>query len=273
MTMVHFAAAALAPLISFADVTLANGVRLHYAQQGPATGPAIILLHGYSDSSFSFSRVMPLLPPGLRIIAPDLRGHGESDRPASGYRIDDMASDVLLLMDALGIPTAAIVGHSMGSFVAQSVAARAPQRLSAMVLVGSAPVIDNDVVRGLRETIASLTDPVDGEFVRSFQYGTIALPVPGEFMNAAIDNSRRMPARVWKEVFDGFLAYRPPAHPPAVRALVMGGKKDAVFSAAEQAELARMLPGARLQLFDEVGHAPHWEQPHVFVSALMSVIE
>src|SRR5262245_57413686 len=99
--MVHFAIAALAPLISFADVTLPSGVRLHCAQQGPPSGSAVILLHGYSDSSFSFSRVMPLLPPELRVIAPDFRGHGDSDRPASGYRIDDLASDVLQLMDEL----------------------------------------------------------------------------------------------------------------------------------------------------------------------------
>ena len=74
--MVRLTLAALAPPMSFADVALGNGVRLHYARQGPPDGPAIILLHGYSDSSFSFSRVMPLLPPELRVIAPDLRGHG-----------------------------------------------------------------------------------------------------------------------------------------------------------------------------------------------------
>src|SRR5262245_5888531 len=110
LTMVYFAAA-LAPLMTFADVRLSNGVRLHYAQQGPQSGPAIVLLHGYSDSSFSFSRVMPLLPRERRVIALDLRGHGGSDRPLTGYRITEMADDVIQAMDALRIPTAVIVGH------------------------------------------------------------------------------------------------------------------------------------------------------------------
>ena len=67
---------ALAPVISRRRSHAANGVRLHYRRQGPAERAGVILLHGYSDSSLSFSRVMPLLPPELRVIAPDLRGHG-----------------------------------------------------------------------------------------------------------------------------------------------------------------------------------------------------
>ena len=103
-----------APAISLDVVRLSNGVTLHYASQGPRTGPAVIMIHGYSDSWFSFSRVLPLLPPELRVIAPDMRGHGDSERPLSGYRIADMADDVIRLMDALNIPKAVLIGHSMG---------------------------------------------------------------------------------------------------------------------------------------------------------------
>ena len=81
--MAHFISTALAPVISLAEVTLANGVRLQYRRQGPESGPALILLHGYSDSSLSFARIMPLLPPEQRVIAVDLRGHGDSDKPAT----------------------------------------------------------------------------------------------------------------------------------------------------------------------------------------------
>ena len=90
--MGHFEVAAPAPPMSFDAIPLGNGVHLHYAQQGLPEGPAIILLHGYSDSSFSFSRVMPLLPSQYRVIAPDLRGHGHSARPVNGYRIGDLAA-------------------------------------------------------------------------------------------------------------------------------------------------------------------------------------
>ena len=270
--MVHFAIAALSPVISYADVTLSNGVRIHYAQQGPRIGPTIILLHGYSDSWFSFSRVMPLVPLEFRVIAPDFRGHGSSDRPESGYRIDDMAADIVELMDVLSIPSAIVVGHSMGSFVAQAIADRVPTRVTGLVLAGSAPVAANVNVAELRLAVDALTDPVDPEFVRAFQMSSIALAVPDVFMEAAIANSRRMPARVWKEVLRGLIEYRPAAKRPRVRTLVLGGKKDSVFSALEQTQLARQYPDSRLQLIDDVGHTLHWELPEVFVDALKRFI-
>ena len=71
---------------------------------------------------------MPLLPAEQRVIAVDLRGHGDSDKPADGYRMTDFADDVIRLMDAVDIPSAVVVGHSMGSFVAQALVERAPQR-------------------------------------------------------------------------------------------------------------------------------------------------
>src|SRR5690349_5087605 len=110
--MVHFASAPTGSAISLADVTLANGVRLHYRHQGPSIGPAIVLLHGYSDSSLSFARVMPLLPSEQRVIAIDLRGHGDSDKPDDGYSITTMADDVVQVMEALKVPSAVVVGHS-----------------------------------------------------------------------------------------------------------------------------------------------------------------
>jgi non-heme chloroperoxidase len=255
--------------MTFGDVTLPNGVRLRYARQGPTAGPAIVMLHGYSDSSFSFSRVMPLLPPELRVIAPDLRGHGDSDRPAIGYRVTDFADDVVQMLDALGIPAAMLVGHSMGSFIAQAIADHAPQRVTSLVLIGSAPSLRNAVVNEMKPAVEALADPVDVAFVREFQYGTVALPVPAPFMDAAIANSCRMPARVWKQVLAGLLAFEAPEIRPRVRTLVLGGKKDAIFSAAEQTRLARQFPEGRLQLFEHAGHALHWEKPAAFVDALL----
>ncbi len=266
--MINLAVADVAPPISFADVTLSKGVRLHYAHQGPQSGPAVVLLHGYSDSWFSFSRIMPLLPQHWRVVAPDLRGHGHSDRPASGYRIEDLAGDVLQLIDALEIPSLVLIGHSMGSFVAQAIADRAAHRITSLVLVGSASIADTASVRDLRDAVETLTDPVDEAFVRAFQYSTVALPVPETFMNAVIENSRRMPARVWRQALQGLIEYRPAAKRPSVRTLVIGGRKDSVFSAWEQTVIARQYPDGRLQLMDEVGHTPHWEEPSIFVTAV-----
>ena len=267
--MVTMATAALTPLITNAHVTLPDGVRLFYRQQGPQRGPVMLLLHGYSDSSLSFARIMPLLPPEQRVIAVDLRGHGDSDRPADGYRMSDHAADVIDLMDALKIPTAMVVGHSMGSFVAQAVVERAPLRVSRLVLLGSAALPVNDTLHELRTAVEILTDPVDREFVREFQYSTIAQPVPKPFIDAAILNSLRMPASIWKKALAGMMEFQPVMPRSSVPTLVLGGTRDTVFSVQEQIAVAQQYPFARLRLIDDVGHTLHWEKPGVFVRELM----
>jgi len=119
-------AAAQGPNPRPVDIRLSTGVRLSYVEKGPADGQPVIFLHGYSDSRFSYSRVLPLLPGNVRAFALSLRGHGDSDRPTSGYAMQDLAADVIAFMDAKRIVRATIVGHSMGSIVAQQVALAAP---------------------------------------------------------------------------------------------------------------------------------------------------
>jgi pimeloyl-ACP methyl ester carboxylesterase len=250
-------------------VKLSNGITLHYARQGPTAGPAVILLHGFTDSWFSFSRVLPLLPRELRVIAPDLRGHGDSERPTDGYRITDHADDVIRLMDALDVPKAVVVGHCLGSFVARRVYTLAPDRVARLVLLAAGPVAGNDVITSLAAAVNVLTDPVDESFVREFQTGTVFAPVPEPFMEAVIANSRRMPARIWKSALHGLLDEEVKLSKPDVRALVLGGWQDSVFSAREQMVLARQFPRGELQLVDGVGHSLHWEMPETFVNALL----
>jgi len=276
--MVTFATTSLAtPTTHFDDVRLPNGIRLHFAQQGPRTGPALVLLHGYSDSWFSFSRVLPLFRPDLRIVAPDLRGHGDSSRPpvaepgmgepAAGYRITDLADDVLQMMQALRIPSAVVLGHSMGSFVARRVAAAAGLRVSKLILVGAGPTLRTPVGYELKSVVDGLTDPVDPAFVREFQASTVFQPIEPPFMEAVIANSRRMPAAVWKALLNGLIDETPPVG-IRCRTLVLGGRQDAVFSAVEQIELARQFSRGELELVDGIGHTLHWENPARFVSAL-----
>jgi non-heme chloroperoxidase len=257
-----------APATSLTDVRLSNGVTLHVALQGPRSGPAVIMLHGITDSWFSFARVMPLLPADLRVVVPDQRGHGDSERPLS-YRLEDLADDVIRLMDALQIEKAVLVGHSMGSFVARKTCELAPQRVSRLVLVGAGPDMKNQGMAELVAAVNQLTDPVDEQFVRDFQMSCIHAPVPEPFMEAAIANSRRVPARVWKAAFQGLVEGQINLINPQVRTLVLGGRNDAVFSATEQMVLARQFPRGELHLIDGIGHTLHWEQPATFVSALL----
>jgi pimeloyl-ACP methyl ester carboxylesterase len=215
--------------LRFGDVRPPGGLNLHYASQGPETGPAIVMLHGYSDSWFSFSRVLPLVPDHLRVIVPDQRGHGESPRPRSGYTIDDLAADVVQLMDALRVPSAVVVGHSMGSFVARRVAEMAPTRVTGLMLMGSAPKGANTVLTELKAAVHRLTDPVDPDFVREFQESTVNQPVPAEFMASVIANSQAMPARVWKALIDGLVAFAPTGT-PRCPTLVIGRSRRGVLA-------------------------------------------
>lgn len=252
-------------------VVLNGAVRLRYVAQGPASGPAVIMLHGTSDSSFSFSRALPLLPSTLRVIVPDLRGHGESSR-ASSYTMDDMARDVIALMDALHVPTATLVGHSMGSFVARRAAVLAPDRFTRLVLVGAGPSSRNGAVLDVRRSANALQDPVDRTFVREFQYSTVSKPVPAEFMERVIAESLKLDAATWKAVMAGLVAYAPAEPAISAPVLVLGGDRDAVFSVAEQRALGERIRGAQVQILDGVGHTPQWEVPHQFVAELLAFL-
>src|SRR3712207_386086 len=136
---------------------LSTGVRLHYAERGDPTGEAIIFLHGYSDSWFSFSGVLPLLSPEYHAFALTERGHGDSDKPECCYTVDDFAADVDAFMDALGIQEATLVGGSGGGFIAQRVALDYPHRVSRLVLIGSgAALVNNEAVLGLGEEMLEI---------------------------------------------------------------------------------------------------------------------
>jgi pimeloyl-ACP methyl ester carboxylesterase/tetratricopeptide (TPR) repeat protein len=249
------------PGVTLHRVRLANGVALQYAQRGPLDGPALLMLHGYSDSWRSFSRVLPLLPSRLRVIVPDQRGHGDSDRPDRGYTMDDFADDAIQLLDALRVKQAIVVGHSMGTFVARRVAERAPARVERLVLVAGGLTARNAVVQQLRREVSALDDPVDPSFVRAFQVSTIHRPVPDQFLERAIDESRKLSAHVWKEAIDGMWNNAPEKQPIRVPTIVLGGTRDSVFAVAEQEALADSIPGASLKMLDDIGHAVHWEDP------------
>lgn len=259
--------------IAFRRVQLPSGVRLQYAERGPADGPAVLMLHGYSDSWFSFSRVMPLLPAGMRLIALDQRGHGDSDRPAAGYSMDDLARDAIALLDALQIERATVIGHSMGSFVARRMAAIAPARVSSLVLAGAGLRAGSESIEGMKPMVEKLSDPVDVEFIREFQLSTIARPVPPEFLERVISESRKLNANVWKQIYTGMTGYRGEEAQITCPTLVIGGDKDAVFSTAEQEALAQAIDGASIVIVPGIGHALHWEDPERFASEVRAFLQ
>jgi pimeloyl-ACP methyl ester carboxylesterase len=254
----------------FADIELKTGLRLRYAEQGNEDGLPIILLHGYSDSSFSYSRVMPLMSEKYRVFALDQRGHGDSDKPLNGYTFADFAADVLAFMDAKNFKKAVIVGHSMGSHIAQRVAITAPERVEKLVLIGSATTLRNDAVFELQEAVNEFKDTVPIEFVRDFQYSTAYRKLPEEFMNQVVAESMKLPAQVWREVMTGMLAADSKSELGKIKSptLIMWGEKEVYFLRDEQDALLSAIPNSILKVYEKVGHNPHWEHPEQFVKDL-----
>lgn len=115
----------------------ANGIRQHYLEAGE--GAPVILLHGFPETSFAWRYQIPELAKHYRVIAPDLRGYGETDKPYHGYDKRTMAMDVLELVRALGLSKAALVSHDRGARVATRFAKDHPQATDRLVVMDNVP--------------------------------------------------------------------------------------------------------------------------------------
>jgi pimeloyl-ACP methyl ester carboxylesterase len=244
---------------------LGAGITMHHVDQGDPDGEPLVLVHGYSDSSHSFSQLLPLLDPGYRVHAIDLRGHGGSDRPADGYGIDSLAADVVSFLDAVGIARADLVGHSLGTLVARRVAETRPDRVDRLVLIGAARAPVNDDVRGLRAEVMELDETTLSEFAREFQLSTVHTGMPDGFLDRVVEVSRSMPLHAWQGVIEGLAVFDDDADLARIAAptLLLWGQHDAYFGRDEQEWLARSIPRARLHIYPDSGHNPHWEIPDI----------
>lgn len=254
--------------------TLSTGVSLQYAEHGDRDGHPVVLLHGFTDSWFSFSRILPDLPDSWRAFAVSQRGHGDSERPAAGYGMPDLAGDAVAFLDAMRLPPVTLVGHSMGSLVAMQVALDAPERIDKLVLLGSAANMRSEEVNGLVREIAALGDHVPPEFARGFQESTIHHPVPPEFLERVVEESLKVPARVWRAAAAGQLAadYTNALGRITVPVLLLRGDHDTLFPEAAREALGTRLPNATLKIYRDTGHALHWERPAEFVRDLRAFI-
>ena len=258
--------------VEFATTRLSTGLRVHYAEQGDRTGEAIVFLHAYVDSWFWFSRVLPLLAPEYHAFAPDQRGHGDSERPECCYTVDDFAADVDAFMDAVGVDEATLVGHSSGGMIAQRVALSYPHRVSRLVLIGSPiTLLNNEAVTGFGEEVRALEDPIPPEFVREFVASTIHHPVPEEFLAGVVSESLKVPARVWRDYWEGvLLTVDDTARLGEIMAptLILWGERDDLLPREEQERRAATIPDATLKVYPDTGHAVAGERPEWVVRDL-----
>jgi len=258
-------------------VALSTGVRMEYVEKGDPSGLPVIFLHGVTDSWHSFERVLPLLPPTFHAFAVSARGHGDSSKPASDYRISDMSRDLAAFMDAVEVTRAVIVGHSMGSMVAQRFVVDHPDRVCGLVLIGAFASLYQDpgLTDFYRSAIAPLTDPIDAGFAREWQLSTLARPIPEDYLDTIVVETQKVPSRVWREAFTGFLE-TPDFSGDLARVnaptLILWGDQDTYTPRASQHRLHALIPGAKLEIYEGNGHAVHWESPVEITGALVSFL-
>jgi non-heme chloroperoxidase len=257
-------------------VTLQSGLTLSFADQGDEAGPVLLLLPGPTDSWHSYQQVLDRLPQTIRAIAVSQRGHGDSDKPADGYRVEDFAADAVLLLDALQIERAVLAGHSGSCLVARRVALDQPQRVAGLILEASPTTLRHDP--RLRDFVASLlhlADPISRDFARALVVDTSSENVPPALIDEWVVELLKVPARVWQAVFADLLEYDDTAELGRILAptLLLWGDADTLVPRDMQDQLVSNMPDAVLIVYANVGHTPRWEDPSRFSADAAAFVE
>jgi non-heme chloroperoxidase len=261
------------------SLVLHDGLALEYVEQGrrSAERPSLVMLHGITDSWRSFEPVLPHLPPQQHVIALTQRGHGGSAKSAASHTTGDYAADVLAAIDALDLDQPVLVGHSMGAHHALRVAVDAPARLRALVLIGAfAGFSDKPELEAFyAEAIAPLVDPVPHALAEGFQRDTLARPIDPAQLETFVQESLRLPARIWREAFAGLFddGWMKRIDGLTLPTRLIWGDLDAFAPRADQDRLLGWLRRSALSVYEGHGHALHWEHPVRVAAEIEAFIE
>jgi pimeloyl-ACP methyl ester carboxylesterase len=189
--------------------------------------------------------------------------------------MDDFAADVVAFLDAIGIERATVVGHSMGSIIGRRVAELYSERIERLVLIGAAATPVNPAILAFRQAVLALQDPIAAQFAREFQVSTLHAPVPEAFLERVVAESLKLPARVWHAALKGVVDIDDSADLARISAatLLMAGELDPYFPLEEQEQLTARIPGARLRIYANTGHNPHWEHPEQVAGDLEAFLD
>ena len=258
-------------------VTIANGLTLSYGAWGDAEGASLVVLPGPMDSWRSYSPVLDRFSPSIRVVALSQRGHGDSDKPQTGYRVEDFASDLEQLFDRLGMEQAVVAGHSGSCLVARRVALDHPERIAGLVLEASPTTLSGNpnLGRFIESVVSTLRDPIDPAFARSFVAETSSENLPPALLAELTTELLKVPARVWRETFIGLQTYNDMVEVEriAVPTLLVWGDADQLVTREMQNSLARRIRGAELRIYEGVGHTPRWEDPVRFAHDVAAFVE
>jgi len=254
-------------------MALPNGESLAYIDRGERSGPAVVLIHGYTDNARDWVPMLPYLSKRYRLILVDIRGHGQSGKPECCYTRLDFAYDIKLLLDALGVKKADIVGHSLGSIIAQTFAEYWPERTAHVVLISSTGGQPPDRPKkppqfDFAAEIRKLKEPIEADSPFMIAWWDSPTPVDPDFIRRQRKDAAGIPLRVWLAVLDQAL----PANNvygdlqsslPRLKAptLLIWGSKDPIMEEDVRQSLRNALPAAKVKIFDGLGHNPFWEDP------------
>lgn len=244
-----------------------NGIRFAYERRG--TGSPLVLLHGYPLDHHLWDEVAPLLADTFELILPDLRGFGESSTVDSFYTMEDIASDIAALLDHLEIQKTAIVGHSMGGYVALAFARLYPERLTGLGLVSTQVLADPPDRRdGRYKSAAEVADKGIASVVETMTPKFTADPQLQKFARENME--RQQPAgyigalKAMAERVDStpLLAT---LHVPVV---IVHGDADSLIPIDRAREVQAALPDAHLVEIRGAGHMPMMEDKEKTAEAL-----
>lgn len=263
-----------------------GALRFHYTDWGQPEAPAVVLLHGVTAHARGWDTFARALSPDFRVLALDLRGHGDSDAPPDAdYRVAAMAADVRALADALGLARFALVGHSMGGRIAIAFAGEHGRRVARLVLVDIGPDIHPPGLQRVREMMARspecfeseawavrylrVGNPLhdEGELRHRVKHGIKALP-DGTFAWKYSKGLRAMMREGWRDAIDLWGPLRRIGCPTL---LVRGGESD-ILTAEQAEQVVAALPAGQLAEIAGAGHTVPGDKPAEFARAVRAFL-
>jgi len=248
--------------------TPVNGVELAYELRG--TGAPLVMIHGAQGDQTMFTDLAAAFSSHFRVLTFDQRGSGLSDKPHSPYSIELLADDTAAQMDAVGFPSAHIIGVSMGGTIAQELALRHPHKIRSLILGCTTPGGTKAIrIGGSGFAAAYSTQPLSAEergralaeaaFTRGY------IEQHPELLPAMIEARRRRPldSVALEQRMKAVLAHDAYDRLPQITCptLVITGKDDALVPWQNSQLLAERIPGAQLVLLQPAGHCFWLEQP------------
>jgi len=260
-----------------------NDLALHYLEWGEAAAPPIVCVHGYTGSADAFSAPARHLHDRYRILAFDVRGHGESAwSPAGAYRYEDQAKDLAEFAKQLGLDKFVLIGTSMGGIIAMTYAAEYGDRLLGLVINDIGPDAEagtqriTQMVGGRPDEFASLEEAMA---YRQAMSPILAARSAEDQHELALGVLRRGTGGKWAWKMDpAYIRQRvergPPARPPlwpvlqalGCPALVVWGRESDVLSEAQALRMVDVLPRGELVRVPGIGHAPTLVEPVVLAA-------